>query len=243
MIDIHNHLIPDIDDGSDSIELSRQLLSDAKKEGISDVCITPHFIKHGPYNIRKNELMELFEQFKNDVKDIDINLYIGNELYIDRQLDELLIDDQVCAMNDSRYVLIEFPFDRYKDDYDEYLYNISLKYKIIIAHPERYRYVQKNSNFVDRWLENGYVLQANQTSLFYKETKKCLIDFIENGKLSIIASDCHNQMRPLSLINAYDFITRKFSKETAEILMNDNPLRVINDKNLKQVKAIKKRLF
>lgn len=243
MIDIHNHIIPNVDDGSDSLEVSRQLLLDAKKEGISDVCITPHFMKHGPYKIKKDELLKLFEQFKEDVKDIDINLYLGNELYIDRQLDELLIDDQVCSMNDSDYVLIEFPFDRYKEEYDEYLYNVSLKYKIIIAHPERYRFVQKNYNFVDRWLANGYVLQANQTSLFYKETKRCLFDFIEKGKLSIIASDCHNQIRPLSLINAYDFVSRKFSKETADLLFNDNPYRVIHNKSLKKVKAIKKRLF
>ena len=51
MIDIHNHILPGIDDGSDSLKLSRRLLKDAIEEEITDVCITPHFMKHGPYKV------------------------------------------------------------------------------------------------------------------------------------------------------------------------------------------------
>ena len=73
MIDIHNHLIPNIDDGSDSLELSRSLLKDAIEEGITHVCITPHFMKHGPYKVERDELIKLFYQFKENVKDLKIN--------------------------------------------------------------------------------------------------------------------------------------------------------------------------
>ena len=243
MIDIHNHLIPNIDDGSDSLELTRSLLIDAINEGITDICITPHFMKHGPYRVRKPELILLFNQLKQDVSDLNINLYLGNELYIDRELDELLLHNEICSMNNSKYVLIEFPFEKYKEEYDEYLYNVSLEYKIIIAHPERYAYVQKNHNFVDRWLKEGYLLQSNQTSLFYNETRKPVYNFIEKGKLSFIASDAHNKLRPVSLKNAYDLISKKFSPETAKLLMNDNPLKVIKDEPIKKVPPVKKRLF
>ena len=243
MIDIHNHLIPNIDDGSDSLELTRSLLIDAINEGITDICITPHFMKHGPYRVRKPELILLFNQLKQDVSDLNINLYLGNELYIDRELDELLLHNEICSMNNSKYVLIEFPFEKYKEEYDEYLYNVSLEYKIIIAHPERYAYVQKNHNFVDRWIKEGYLLQSNQTSLFYNETRKPVYNFIEKGKLSFIASDAHNELRPVSLKNAYDLISRKFSLETAQLLMDDNPLRVIKDEPIKKVPPVKKKLF
>lgn len=243
MIDIHNHILPCVDDGSDSLELSRKLLKQAAEEGITDVCITPHFIKGGPYKKRKKELMELFSRFKEETKDIGIRLYLGNELFIDSQLDELLLNEEICSMNESEYVLIEFPFDRYRSEYDEYLYNVSLNYKIIIAHPERYGYVQKDIRFTERWTDEGYYLQSNQDSLKYRETRKVIYSLIEKGKLSFLASDCHNLLRPLHLSDAYAQISRKFSKETAELLMNINPMRVIKDEAVKKVPSIKKHLF
>lgn len=243
MVDIHNHIIPNIDDGSDSLELSRNLLIDAINEGITDVLITPHYMHRGEYRVNRNELLKLFNEFKSACADLKINLYLGNELYIDSKLDELIDDNEVCSMNDSNYVLVEFPFGEYKDIYDEYLYNISLSHKIIIAHPERYQYVKKNYDFVNRWLNAGYYLQSNQTSLLNREEKKIVFNFIEKGKLSFIASDAHNSYRPLSLIKAYELIERKFSKETAELLMNINPKRVIDNKKIKLVPAIKKHLF
>jgi len=243
MIDIHNHLIPNIDDGSDSLSLSRKLLEDAIDEGITDVCITPHFMKHGPYKTRKKELLTLFEQFKKDTEDLNVNLYLGNELYIDRELDELLADDEICRMNGSDYVLIEFPFEQYRREFDEYLYNVSLNYRIIIAHPERYFYVKEDHDFVDRWLKEGYILQSNSTSLNSKESKKVIFDFIEKGKLSIIASDAHNKYRPLSLKDAYDLISKKFSMEAADLLMETNPRRIIENKDIYRIPKTKKRFF
>ena len=138
MVDIHCHILPNVDDGSSSLELSRQLLINAYKEGIDAVCITPHFMRLNEYKIKRNELAKLFNEFEESVKDIPVDLYLGNELYIDSELDTLLLNKEICSLNDSRYVLVEFPFNNYKNEYDEYLYNISLQYKIIIASPERY---------------------------------------------------------------------------------------------------------
>lgn len=243
MIDIHNHLIPNIDDGSDSLELSRSLLKDAIEEGITHVCITPHFMKHGPYKVERDELIKLFYQFKESIKDLKVNLYLGNELYIDKELDELLLQKRICSLNNTKYVLVEFPFHDYKNDFDEYLYDISLSYKIVIAHPERYSYVQKDPEFVKRWLKNGYYLQANATSLWDREEKKALFSMIEKGQLSFIASDAHNKHRPLSLIDAYDLISKKFDESTAKTLMHENPALLLQDKNIKKVKPVKKKLF
>jgi len=243
MIDIHNHILPGVDDGSDSLKLSRFLLREAIEEDIHDVCITPHFMKHGPYRIRKKELLSLFEEFRKKVSDLDVNLYLGNELYIDRELDVLLNNDEICTLNNSSYVLVEFPFEKYKKEYDEYLYNISLSYKIIIAHPERYAYVKSDHNFVDRWLKEGYYLQANSTSLLTRESRNAIYSFIEKGKLSLMASDAHNEYRPLSLIEAYDLIERRFSYETAHLLMDVNPLRVLKDRPIKKAEPVRKHLF
>lgn len=243
MIDIHNHLIPGIDDGSDSLELSRTLLKDAIEEGITHVCITPHYMKHGPYKVERDELIKLFYQFKESVKDLNVNLYLGNELYIDKELDELLLKKRICSLNNTKYVLVEFPFHDYKSDFDEYLYDISLNYKIIIAHPERYSYVQKDHDFVKRWLKNGYYLQANATSLWDREEKKALFSMIEKGQLSFIASDAHNKHRPLSLIDTYELISKKFNEETAKNLMYLNPALLLQDKKINRLQPAKRKLF
>ena len=243
MIDIHNHLIPNIDDGSDSLELSRHLLKEAIEEGITDVLITPHYMPKGEYRVKRTELVKLFNEFKSACTDLKINLYLGNEMFIDSRLDEIIENNEVSTMNESEYVLVEFPFTDYKDDYDEYLYNISLSKKIIIAHPERYQYVQGDHDFVKRWLSNGYYLQANQTFRFSKTEKKVVFDLIEKGRLHFIASDAHSEYRPLHLKSCYELIERKFSRETADLLMNINPLRVIENKAIKKVPPAKKRLF
>lgn len=243
MIDIHNHLIPGVDDGSDSLELSRKLLKDAVSEGITDVLITPHFMCYGPYRIEKQEMIRRFNEFRQEVYDLHINLYLGNELLIDRKLDELLAQDRIMTLNNSDYILVEFPFDTYKDDYDDYLYDLSLEHRIIIAHPERYDYVQKNRKFVKRWLENGYYLQCNQNSLFHSDTRKTITELISKGQVSLIASDAHSEHRPLSLENAYNFVSRRFDEETAELLMEINPRRILENRKLKKASPVKMSLF
>ena len=94
-----------------------------------------------------------------------------------------------------------------------------------------------------RWLKNGYYLQANATSLWDREEKKTLFSMIEKGQLSFIASDAHNKHRPLSLIDAYDLISKKFDETTAKRLMYENPALLLQDKPIKKLKAVKKRLF
>ncbi len=243
MIDIHCHLLPNVDDGSDSLNLSRQLLINAKKEGINKVCITPHFTRLDNYKYKKNELLPLFNKLVDDTKDIGIKLYLGNELYIDSELDTLLTNNEVCSINDTKYVLVEFPFNIYKDEFDEYLYNISLDYKIIIAHPERYKYVIENNDFVLKWIKRGYLLQSNQNSLFIKENKKVVFNLIEKGYLSFICSDAHNINRPLTLIDAYNLISHKFNIDIANLLFEENSNRVLENKDTIKPFKCKKRLF
>lgn len=243
MIDIHSHILPNVDDGSNGLDLSKKLLIDAYNEGIREVCITPHFINHSSLNITKDKLQELFNSFFDEVKDIGINLYLGNELMIDSKLDSLLLEDKVCTLNNSKYVLIEFPFDKYLDEYDEYLYNVSLDYKIIIAHPERYDYVINNYHFIDRWIKEGYLLQANSTSLTSFKQRQIIYKMIEEGKLTIMASDAHNEIRNLSLINAYNKITNKFNKEIADTLFEINPSKIINNEETIKLNPTRRKLF
>lgn len=243
MIDLHCHLIPSVDDGSKSYEESRRMLEDAANEGITEIIITPHFIKESSSNIKRKEMLERFEELKKRNQDLDVKLYLGNELFIDYELDEIIEKKEVSSLNDSDYVLVEFPFTSYLNDYDEYLYNISLNRKIIIAHPERYEYVQKDPFFVHRWLENRYLLQVNQDSFFRSDTKKTANKLIKEGYVSFIASDGHSLRRPVTLRRCHKYISEKYGKDLADMLMQRNPEHVINNGICEKPVKVKRRWF
>lgn len=228
MIDIHSHLVPGVDDGSQSLEESLALLKQAEEDGITELITTPHFMKNGEFRIKASELVKRFNELKQAYPG-SIKLHLGNELYIHPDLPELLEKGEILTLGESNTILVEFPFQDYKEEYDEILYELSLKYRIIIAHPERYRYVQDNPNFCLRWLNEGYYLQANQNSLFKKETKKALLPMIEYGFISFIASDAHNTYRACTLESAQDFISEKYGVDAAFLLMEKNPKKVLNN--------------
>lgn len=244
MIDIHTHILPNVDDGTSSTQETKQLLLDAINENITDICITPHFSRIDEYTYKSDYLLEQFNTLKQECKDLPINLYLGNELMIDSHLDELLLENKLLTLNNSNYVLVEFPFDKYLADYDEYLYNISLNYKIIIAHPERYSYVQANPDkYINNWISNNYYIQVNQNGLFNHTQRKIIYKLIDNQNLHIICSDAHNINRPITLLQAYNHISNKYNKQLADILFNTNPYNVLNNKQLIKLPKVKRKLI
>ncbi|MBS5002451.1 tyrosine-protein phosphatase [Holdemania filiformis] len=241
MIDIHGHLIPGVDDGSQSLEESLSLLKQAERDGITELITTPHFMKNGEFRMKAPELVQRFNELKQAYTG-PIKLHLGNELYIHPDLPELLEKDEVLTLAESETILVEFPFQDYKDEYDEILYELSLKYRIIIAHPERYSYVQEDPNLCLRWLNEGYYLQANQNSLFKKETKKVLVPMIEHGYVSFIASDVHNEHRPCVLSEAREFLAEELGEQFAVQLTKENPEKILkNEPIVQKYREIKKK--
>ncbi|MCH1940695.1 tyrosine-protein phosphatase [Holdemania massiliensis] len=232
MIDIHSHLVPGVDDGSQSLEESLALLKQAEEDGITELIMTPHFMKNGEFRIKASELVKRFNELKQAYQG-SIKLHLGNELYIHPDLPELFEKGDILTLAESKTILVEFPFQSYKDEYDEILYELSLKYQIIIAHPERYHYVQEDPNFCLRWLKEGYCLQSNQNSLFKKETKKILFSMIEHGFVSFVASDAHNEYRPLILKEAYDLLENEFGVSVAKQLTEENPEKLLDNKEIR----------
>lgn len=247
MIDLHNHCLYGVDDGSQTLEQSVNLLKQAYEDGINEIILTPHFIKNGEYKVEAPELLQRYNILQDalDRNQICITLHMGNELYIHPSLDTLLMEKRIFSLNNTHYVLVEFPFNMYKDEFDEILYNITVAgYRVIIAHPERYRYVLEDIDFCKHWLKRGYLLQSNQNGLFVKQSAKQAHKMIELGYVQFISTDCHNEDRPCILSDAYKKVKKDFGYEKAEELFDANPKKLLNDEPIEvHIKPHKKGLF
>ena len=151
MIDLHSHILPNIDDGSRSLEESIEIIKQAVSNGVTDIIVTPHFILGSSYNKEKKEnkklLAELQEKVKNE--NIDINLYLGNEIFVDIEMVSLLIKKKISSLNDTRYVLFELPMNSKYKNIRKTLFDLqSAGYIPVIAHPERYRVIKENPKLV-----------------------------------------------------------------------------------------------
>ena len=96
MIDIHTHILPNYDDGCKTLEEARECLLISKKNGVNSIILTPHF------SIRddKEKLLNAYEEFKKQVEDIDINIYLGAEMMYSRGFLKALKEKKAITLND-----------------------------------------------------------------------------------------------------------------------------------------------
>lgn len=195
--DIHCHLLPGIDDGSKTIEESVETIRRAEKEGITEIVLTPHYIENTRYNCNNKNKKELFEKLKNALNEAGINvkLYLGNENYISNNFIDLMTRKEIMTINNSRYMLFEFPLNQIYQNSKEILYElVTIGCVPILAHPERYAEFQKNPKLAEEYASMGILLQGNYKSLFGKygrTAKKTLKIFLKKGLISFMGSDIH----------------------------------------------------
>ena len=196
--DIHCHLLPATDDGSSTIEEAIATLKKAEKEGVTEMVLTPHYIENTKYNCNNDAKRQLLEQLESAMNDehINIKLYLGNEVYITENFVELLQRREIKTINNSRYLLFEFPLDQSSQNSKEILYElVTIGCVPILAHPERYSEFQKHPELAEEYKKMGILLQGNYKSLLGKygrASKKTLKLFLKKGLISVLGSDMHH---------------------------------------------------
>ena len=196
MIDFHSHILPNIDDGSRSIEETFNLIKEAESVGFEAVVSTSHYIE-GYYEIDKEEIKTRISLIREELKKINCNIEIiqGNEIYITNNINSLLENKQAVTLNDEKYVLFELPLNAEAMNLNEVVYQILEKGRIpILAHPERYPFVQKNPNVLLDLIEDGVLMQCNYGSIigqYGKQTKNTLKKMLEHNMVHLLGSDVH----------------------------------------------------
>lgn len=230
MIDIHSHILPLVDDGSKSIEMSLGMLDQAYRNGTDEIILTPHLAYSYGFDNPKDKISELFEELKEIVRDagIPIKMYLGCEfLYSSKETFEKHFED-ITTLNDTQYMLIEFHFDARDTDILDAVRSVLEKGCIpVIAHPERFEAIQTDLNVARSIKELGGYLQMNKGSVlgdYGSIARETVLDLLEEGLIDLVGSDAHNlRSRYPAMGEAYEEIRHYFGESYADLIFNENP--------------------
>ena len=239
MIDIHSHLLFNVDDGSKSIENSVKIISDLREAGFTSIILTPHYIGDSNYESPRKHNLEILKELKDmlDINGIDIDLYLGNEIFIDYNILDLLKQGVISSLNGSRYLLIELPmsgeFEGYIEVFSEL---INRGYFVILAHPERYHSFQKDFNKVYELESIGVLFQSNYDSItggYGKKAKKMVRRLLKEKKISFLGTDIHRRKKDYSTYKKVEKIALKYlTLNEYHQLIKYNASKVIKDLKL-----------
>lgn len=238
MIDVHSHILPNIDDGSRSIDETFNLIKEAKEAGFEGIICTSHYMENYYETDRPERevwINAIHENLKN--KNIEMNLYLGNEIYMSDNIIKLLEDGKATTMNDTSYVLFELPLNIEPMNLYDMVYEMQ-QYKIvpILAHPERYSFVQTDPELIYDLIDKGVLMQANYGSIvgqYGKKAQMIVQKFLENNMIHMLGTDAHRQNTiypkiPEILVELKSLIGEEKLNELTTI----NPELVINNKRI-----------
>ena len=235
MIDIHSHIIPNVDDGARSVEETFNILKEAQEAGFTDVILTSHFLLNY-YETNAQELIFWKEKLQEVLKKqgTKINLHSGMEIYITNQMEELLENKKILTLANSRYMLIELPLATNVKYFDYVVYYLEAKgIKPIIAHPERYKCVQKDPDIVEEYIEKGCLIQCNYGSivnLYGREAEKTIKTILKKNQVHFLGSDVHRENGTyLIILDAIKKIRKIIGENKINEITTINPKKILKN--------------
>lgn len=233
MIDIHSHIVFDVDDGPKTIEDSRALLEESYRQGVRTIISTSHRRK-GMFETPEAKIEENFKQVQELAKEIadDLTILYGAEIYYTSDILDKLEQGKIPRLADSQYALIEFSMIMpYKEIHTALSNVLRLGVTPVVAHIERYHCLENDEKKVRDLINMGCYTQINSSSVLkpklfgdtYKFMKKRAQFFLEKDLVHFVASDMHNlDPRPPYMQEAYQIISKKYGESHAEQLFRKN---------------------
>lgn len=231
MVDIHAHIIPGLDDGAECMEEALKMAAMAVADGIGHMAATSHG-NYYPYSLK--EYQKGFSALKNELQKnkIPLKVYPGMEIFLDDGAFSLLKKKELLALNHTEYLLVEFPFDEsVRAVLQRMEYLRSAGYGIVLAHPERYIFTQKDKELAYYLSEQGCVLQVNAGSIagdFGEVCRRLSERMLDDGIVSVIATDAHDTAyRPPVVQGVLAKLRRKYPESQLHLWLSENPSRIL----------------
>lgn len=235
MIDIHNHLFINVDDGPKSALETLDLLNQAAEQGITNIICTPHH-HSGTYVTPANVVMEKLKEVQEliDKNQIPIEVHPGQEIRINDHLIEELENGESLSLNGGKYILVEFSFTELREDVDDVFTELRERgYIPIIAHPERCHPLVANEEILARLINDGALSQVTAASVcgeFGSDLQENSLQLIKKGLIHIVASDAHHsEYRPFMAKEAFEIIANELGDEYV-VKLKENAKNVLENK-------------
>ncbi|MFO7660472.1 MAG: CpsB/CapC family capsule biosynthesis tyrosine phosphatase [Candidatus Cloacimonadaceae bacterium] len=235
MIDCHTHIIPNIDDGSTSLESSLEALRQMADGGIKSVICTSHYMR-GLYQFKPEDYTAKFRELEAEIKhqNIPITIYPGAEVFVTAGITEDIMANNL-TLADSSYVLIESDLNGFPPDFQKNIYlMLRAGLRPILAHAERYVPVMMKTHNAKDMINRSVYIQINAASLvggYGDKVKHTAWKLLNKGWVHFMGSDHHNKTDYKAFFQAKDKITAHIDSETAEFLTRTHPTAIIkNDK-------------
>lgn len=237
-VDIHCHILPGVDDGSQTPEETKAMLQKAWDEGIQIMVATPHYHKQRGKNdieLIKKQLL-LTRKLAKEVHP-KMQICLGMEIYYGEDVPELLKEGRVVSVRKSRYILVEFsPGDEF-----QYILNAVRKlqmsgHTVIIAHIERYNCLRKDISNVEYLREMGAYLQVNTGSItgsYGRSVKKFLREVLKAHLVQLVGTDAHgSERRTPKMQEAYKEVVKRCGEEYADQIFGQNAKKVLRNEEI-----------
>lgn len=238
MIDLHCHLLPGIDDGSKSMEISLCLAQEAAENGVTHALLTPHHM-NGHYINHKQDVIRRTKEFQEqiNVHNIPLTVFPGQEVRINGQLLEALDrDDILFADTAGKYMMLEFPDDDVPHYTNQMIFDLQQRGIIpVIVHPERNTRIMAEPDLIYQLLEKGCLSQITASSYvgtFGKKVENFSRQLIEAGQGYVFASDAHDLPgRKYEMRQAFEKLKHEFNQKMVD-QYQQNAKSIINGENV-----------
>jgi protein-tyrosine phosphatase len=241
MIDIHNHVLPGVDDGARDEGVMQGMLLRARDLGFTTVVATPHL--PGPLDgVYADRVRRAAEAASSAGQTTGVTVQQGFEVVLSADLPRRLADGEPLTLGDSNAVLIELPLMGWATGTEATLFGLQMDgYRVVVAHPERYDAVQDDPGLALQLAERGVILQVTLTSLVGiagKAAQRTAETLIRQGAVQIAATDAHSTGRRYALVpEGIERLTRLVGPEGVRVMLEVAPSALLTNQSLPAVPA------
>lgn len=234
MVDIHAHILPGIDDGAADIYDTLEMVKMAADSGVKAMVATPHCNIPGVYeNYYNKGYIETVKTVRKAVKQegIPVQILPGMEVFATPDLTKQIEKKRIMSLNQSAYMLMEFSFAEEPEYASEMLDKIwKMGIRPVVAHAERYEFLQDDPQLAYEWRKRGYLIQINKGSFlgrFGWHARMAAYQLMDHNLVSVIASDAHSPYeRTPYMWDVYEELKVDYPENYLKILFDENPRRI-----------------
>lgn len=235
MVDIHCHILPEVDDGASSWDVALEMCAIAVQDGIEHIVATPHADFHYSYD---REALAARLQRLQQLAGPALRFSLGCDFHLSHDnLEDAFAHPSRYTIGNTGYLLVEFNNDSIPQQITGALLRlIELGITPILTHPERNRVLQRDLPRVRQWIEDGCLVQITANSLtghWGDQARRSARTLLEQHAVHVLATDAHDSRRRVPMLSlARSLVAKWHGEEMARALVEDNPRAIVSGEKI-----------